>query len=94
MYISSSTVSLVSSDVNILSKMETYFPTISPTPEASSSRGAEEYTSSSANSAIGGADGNVTFLPCHVIAATPEAKPSTLAAVGKETNGIFLSCAE
>ena len=31
--------------------------------------------------------------PCHVIAATVETKPSTLAAVGTEKNGIFISYA-
>ena len=32
--------------------------------------------------------------PCQVIAATEEQNPSTLAAVGQETNGIFFSNAQ
>lgn len=77
------------SAVNSQSKRETYFPTISPTPEAVSADGAVSYTFASAKSAAGGVDGKVIFAPFKGHAATFDTNPSTLGAVGKDTKGIF-----
>ena len=67
-----------------------YFPIMSPNPDFAKRIGAFLMMSISATTILGATAVNVFLQPFHVIAATDEQNPSTLAAVGQETNGIPL----
>ncbi len=70
-----------------------YFPRRSDTPDAVKRNGAFLKISVSAITTTGDTAVKLFLNPCHVIAATVDTNPSTLAAVGTEKNGIFISYA-
>lgn len=75
------------------SRIEIYFPRKSDTPDAVSLDGAAAKISVSARIQRGETPATVFFNPSSVNAATFAANPSTLAAVGTDTNGISYSVA-
>src|SRR5699024_4034531 len=91
--ISSQIYSPVSRWVIFQSASAVYFPRRSETPDAVRRSGAFLKISVSATTTTGDTAVKLFLQPCHVIAATVETNPSTLAAVGTEKKGIFISYA-